>query len=232
MLVRCIMARKLCHTNQAILVSLLVLCCSFSLTDGFSFSWDFLNAATKANKMGGNVKGGIPENIHLLILPGFGNAAEDYTMDRSIIPTLHSRGWNTNQVSVLPIERSNWLNVFTRGCFDIEFWLADASPTRAAFRWYLDLVASEIDRIEKEWLEVDGNDINNLKIILIGHSAGGWLGRAAVGFGSRSGEPSLYESLDGRTKINLERILGIVTLGAPNAQPPAGVMDMTRGALR
>jgi hypothetical protein len=32
--------------------------------------------------------------------------------------------------------------------------------------------------------------------------------------------------------IDLSKIKGIVTLGAPNQPPPPGVMDMTRGALR
>jgi hypothetical protein len=61
-------------------------------------------------------------------------------------------------------------------------------------------------------------------MILLGHSAGGWLGRAAVGFGSEETEEGL--------SIDSSKIKGIVTLGAPNQPPPPGVMDMTRGALR
>lgn len=59
-------------------------------------------------------------------------------------------------------------------------------------------------------------------IILLGHSAGGWLGRAAVGYGLE----------DEGLSIDVEKVKAIVTLGAPNLPPPPEVMDMTRGALR
>ena len=119
----------------------------------------------------------IPNNCHILILPGFGNAKTDYTMEKSIVSSLLNRGWSERQVSVLPMERSDWLQVFTRGIFDLKFWTGDAAPTRAAFRWYLDRIADEIKRIENEWRIIRGDDNSDAKIILVGHSAGGWLGR-------------------------------------------------------
>ena len=103
------------------------------------------------------------ERVHFLILPGFGNASEDYTMPRSLVPTLVSRGWNDGNISVLPVERINWLQVFLCGCFDLQFWLADAAPTRPAFRWYLQKVASEVKRIKSEKGEES-------KVVLLGHS--------------------------------------------------------------
>jgi pimeloyl-ACP methyl ester carboxylesterase len=55
--------------------------------------------------------------------------------------------------------------------------------------------------------------------LLVCHSAGGWLARAALGY--------LNDVIDPR-----QRVCGVVTLGAPHLPPPPGVMDMTRGALR
>ena len=55
-----------------------------------------------------------------------------------------------------------------------------------------------------------------------------FLERAAAGYGSCGDEVSEKDDFN----INLNRIIGIVTLGAPNIEPPPGVMDMTRGALR
>lgn len=103
------------------------------------------------------------ESTHLLILPGFGNAMNDYTMDVSLVPVLRSRGWGEDNISVLPVERGDWLKVFLRGCFDIKFWQSDAAPTRAAFRWYLEKVASEVKIIKDRC----GDDT---KIVLVGHS--------------------------------------------------------------
>jgi hypothetical protein len=124
-------------------------------------------------------------------------------------------------------------------------------------------------------LELDSSNPNSRSkctgVILIGHSAGGWLGRAAMGFGSttqlgidsnsssnkisssssssndedtdsstgRTSRPSSSSSssssssnLQGPPPVDLSKILGIVSLGAPHLPPPPGVMDMTRGALR
>ena len=155
----------------------------------------------------------IPEKCRILILPGFGNASEDYTMDGSLVSSLRARGWSESQVDVLPVERADWLKVFLRGAFDPEFWNANAPPSRPAFKWYLDLIAEKVQALEEDE-----------SIILLGHSAGGWLGRAAVGFGSEETEEGF--------SIDPSKIKGIVTLGAPNQPPPPGIMDMTRGALR
>lgn len=154
----------------------------------------------------------VPENVKVLILPGFGNDSIDYTIDRSLVSSLEERGWKKEQIRVLPVERFDWLQVFLRGLLDWKFWVASAAPTRPAFRWYLDRIAQEIAELK-----------DDEKIILLGHSAGGWLGRAAVGFGSEDEDASV---------VDLTKVVGIVTLGAPNLPPPEGVMDMTRGALR
>lgn len=161
-----------------------------------------------------------PTNIKILILPGFGNESADYFLDQapqgSLVDSLQARGWTT--VRVLPMQRSDWLQVFINGALDIEFWMNRAPPTRPAFRWYLDRVAEGIEQLTKE---------ENSKVILLCHSAGGWLGRAALGYLSDDNDGD-----NGNDGIDLSKVCGIVTLGAPHLPPPAGVMDMTRGALR
>eukprot|EP00814_Leptocylindrus_danicus_P004598 CAMPEP_0116014820 /NCGR_PEP_ID=MMETSP0321-20121206/6479_1 /TAXON_ID=163516 /ORGANISM="Leptocylindrus danicus var. danicus, Strain B650" /LENGTH=263 /DNA_ID=CAMNT_0003484493 /DNA_START=346 /DNA_END=1137 /DNA_ORIENTATION=+ len=145
-------------------------------------------------------------------------------MPRSLVPTLLSRGWSENNISVLPMKRSDWLKVFLCGALDLKFWQADAAPTRPAFRWYLELVASEVKRIVEE-------EKPETKVVLVGHSAGGWLARASVGFGTTEVYPE-REVMDSNVQVALDNILGIVSLGAPHLPPPEGEMDMTRGALR
>ena len=111
----------------------------------------------------------VPQQCKVLILPGFGNNSEDYTMPNSIVSSLLLKGWSADQIAVLPIERSDWLKVFLRGALDLDFWRSDAPPTNPAFRWYLELVAKEVSELSEEQ-----------DMILLGHSAGGWLGRCVL----------------------------------------------------
>ncbi len=157
-------------------------------------------------------KPSIPENVKLLILPGFGNDSVDYTMEQSLVSSLQERGWKSEQIIVLPVERADWLQVFLRGALDWKFWTSEAPPTRQAFSWYLQRISKQIELLKEDE-----------KMVLLGHSAGGWLGRAAVGFGSEE---------EGAPPVDISKVAGLVTLGAPNLPPPPGIMDMTRGALR
>lgn len=165
----------------------------------------------------------VPKSVRLLILPGFGNESNDYYLEQapqgSLVNSLKSRGWTDDQISVLPMQRSDWLKVFLNGAVDLQFWLSKADPTRPSFSWYLKRVADCIDEMTAT---------EDTFVVIIGHSAGGWLARAALGFGSDSSK----EDLEGFISIDLNRVLGMVTLGAPHLPPPPEIMDMTRGALR
>lgn len=156
-------------------------------------------------------------NYRVLICPGFGYSTKDYTGPDGLVLSLVQQGWNHEHIYVLDIRRYDWLNVFTRGLTDLKFWQGNAAPTRPAFRWYLDLIASRIQHICSQ--------SEKPKIVIIGHSAGGWLCRAALGFlsGEVKGMPRL---------IDLKNIKGIVTLGTPHIPPPPRVFDISRGALR
>jgi|AntRauTorckE5430_2_1112549.scaffolds.fasta_scaffold01326_2 pimeloyl-ACP methyl ester carboxylesterase len=157
------------------------------------------------------------EKNKILICPGFGHIANDYNGQNDLVPSLIQQGWDRSQIHVLNVNTSDWLNVFLRGVTDVLFWKGRASPIRPAFRWYLELVAEEMRKFR-----IENKDV---KVILIGHSAGGWLARAAIGF--------LSEEVEGIEKrIDLKNVAGVVTLGSPHMAPPASVFDITRGALR
>jgi len=216
-------------SNRQACVALLTFC----LSANSSFAWVnnqiSVNGAVQQQQRNKTP----PANVKLLILPGFGNDREDYFLPQSregsIVESLRQRGWSCSnttdtedQVRVLPVARKDWLNVFTKGALDPKFWANEAPPTRPAFRWYLDLIAEEIENI-------CGTDENS-RVVLVGHSAGGWLARAALGYGSTSAFDEREEVLP--LSVDIKKVLGLVTLGAPHFPPPPQIMDMTRGALR
>jgi pimeloyl-ACP methyl ester carboxylesterase len=173
----------------------------------------------------------VPDNIKVLILPGFGNDRADYTMPGSLVDSLVGQcGYAREQIDVLDVRRADWIQVFWRGLGDVQFWSSTADPTRPAFRWYLQRVVQQLNDLLRE--EDD-------RVVLVGHSAGGWLGRAALGYyGTRDGNDNSNNSNDDTSSsqpspsINLDRVAGLVSLGAPHRPPPPELMDMTRGALR
>lgn len=147
----------------------------------------------------------------VVILPGFGNAAVDYTnpfgaaFETSISYALQQRGFD---VTIMPLERGQWLNVLW-GIFTLSFWLGKATPYEPSYGWYVQKARSTIAAAAAQ----------KNGVIVIGHSAGGWLGRAALGDGTDS---------------SVKDVVAFVSLGAPHFPPPTGVpgvMDMTRGAL-
>ena len=197
-----------------LLVSQLVLLSPYTPVQG----WNIGNAAKAATKTKAP-----PSNVKLLILPGFGNDPIDYDLPQapegSLTRSLQARGWSENQIRKLPMQRSDWFQVFWRGCFDPKFWAGDAPPTRPAFAWYLERIQSTV---EEMCAEKDCQDEEDVTVVLLAHSAGGWLARAALGCG---------ETEDAEIPSFRDKIAGLVTLGSPHAPPPPQVMDMTRGAL-
>lgn len=123
-----------------------------------------------------------PKSVHFLILPGFFNDSQDYTMPGSLLPCLSSRSTkyprqlSRDRIHVLPIQRKDWLTVFLRGILDINFWKSDMSPQSPSFAWYLERIYKEVNRIVTEQVGM-GIDEENVKVVLLGHSAGGWLAR-------------------------------------------------------
>jgi hypothetical protein len=97
-------------------------------------------AALTALVLSGGVQAYKPPPI--VILPGFGNAQEDYTNplergeETSFSYALEKRGFS---VSVVPVKRTDWLK-FASGALTMEFWRKQSTPWNPSFRWYLDKV--------------------------------------------------------------------------------------------
>ena len=176
----------------------------------------------------------VPENTHILILPGFSTSTDDYTKKGSLKPNLMNRGWSNENVHVLPVEKHDW---FTNTIFQgmilraYDFFNSQIKPNSPAYSWYLNRVASEIERIDQSVKSQHGPNAK-AKVILVGHSAGGWLARAAIGYGCNGS--STTTDNDGIKRIDIDNVLGIVTLGSPHIPSPiAGKnVDITGGALR
>ncbi|KAK9821764.1 hypothetical protein WJX81_006068 [Elliptochloris bilobata] len=160
-----------------------------------------------------------PEAPPVVILPGFGNDTGDYECpfgdkDAAIATALRNRGW---RVFVVPLERRDWLNV-GRSVLSRDYWTSNCTCD-PGYRWYLNRVRSTVDMARCECLcdQVD----------LIGHSAGGWLGRAFTG------DPLGFDSPPATPDVPHQGVRTLVTLGTPQRPPPAELgRDMTGGALR
>lgn len=155
-----------------------------------------------------------------VVLPGFGNDQADYVTPNGLPAevglqaVLARRG--AGAVSVVPIVRTDWVNV-AKGAADLKFIAGDAQPEGPAFRWYLQKAQLTIERAVAARRAQAGHSEVDARVVLIGHSAGGWLARALLAVAGDA-----WAS---------EHVRGIATLGAPHASPPATVPDQTRGTI-
>lgn len=161
--------------------------------------------------------------LPIVILPGFGNATTDYTApfgnaEAALATHLEARGW---RVFVLPVERKDWLGV-TRGLLTLGYW-SSSLTTHPGYTWYLERAAAAVARALQE--------TGAQQVHLVGHSAGGWLGRAFLGEakyqpGAAPGTPSGLRAAGPNPLVR-----SITTLGTPQRPPPADKKrDMTGGA--
>jgi len=146
-----------------------------------------------------------------VVLPGFGNDCIDYLaplgQDAEVgLQACLGRRGVTSVVS--PVKRIDWLKVFLNGLMDEDFRAGNGTAP-GAFGWYLDMAKELVENSVRS---------SGLPVVLLGHSAGGWLARALM---SREGRPWVEAN-----------VAGLVTLGAPHLPPPEWIMDMTRGCLR
>lgn len=145
-----------------------------------------------------------------VVLPGFGNDAIDYVaplgQDAAVgLQACMARRGCSAVIS--PVQRIDWLNVFIRGLGDSDFRAGNGRAS-VAFGWYLDAAKELVEETLKE---------SGRPVVLLGHSAGGWLARALM-------------QREGREWIEAH-IQGLVTLGSPHLSPPPGTQDMTQGCL-
>jgi len=139
-----------------------------------------------------------PANI--IVLPGLGNSSQDYT---PMLRLLERRGLSA---AVVPVARPDWARNAV-GILDGNWWAGKLRP-RPVLDWYLDRVSSLIAECRSASTSDDG-------LILLGHSAGGWLGRIVLGETGGKG------------------VKRFVTLGTPHCPPlpDSGAFDQTRGLL-
>uniref|UniRef100_A0A7S3QUW5 Uncharacterized protein n=1 Tax=Dunaliella tertiolecta TaxID=3047 RepID=A0A7S3QUW5_DUNTE len=180
----------------------------------------------------------------IVILPGFGNNSNDYIApfgkQDSLVNSLKARGF---PVYVVQVNRKDWFRV-ARALFTIRFW-SSTLTTKPGYTWYLKRVN---DAVEEALQETGAEQVD-----LIGHSAGGWLGRAFIGDPDffPTGTLQQQQQLDtsGSAEISSDaggsvseeetnrlrpnpRVRSLITLGTPQKPPPADkVRDVTGGAV-
>lgn len=138
----------------------------------------------------------------VLILPGLGNSHVDYSQ---LATRLADRGHVA--VAIAPVQRWQWgLNV--KGFFTMDYWRCTLKPHQV-LDWYFEAA-------DKAVSEIANVLTHTAPLSVLGHSAGGWLGRAFIA---------------DRAKTRNIPFGALVTLGSPNLSPPDGYLDQTRGLL-
>eukprot|EP00980_Cylindrotheca_fusiformis_P008243 scaffold1736_cov127-Cylindrotheca_fusiformis.AAC.57 len=157
----------------------------------------------------------------VVICPGFGNDEIDYDeplkqpKEVGLRSVLARRGFDPDQIYTVPVKRSDWIRV-AGGLLDIpNFYTGNAKPTGLGYGWYIKRLKETVDRAYEA---SDGE-----RVILLAHSAGGWLARAAMGDGTWCDETGI------RTN---ERIRCLATMGAIHFEPVDFATCVTRGALK
>lgn len=161
-----------------------------------------------------------PDTPPIVILPGFGNASRDYLApfgdeDASLVAALARRGFSSR---VLQVRRKDWLRV-GRMALSRNFWNRRCT-TEEGYGWYLERVQLAVNAAR----DATGHS----QVILLGHSAGGWLGRAFIGQQRWKDDP-----VASGDDVPHEAVAALVTLGTPHSPPRPGskAKDMTGGAL-
>jgi len=161
----------------------------------------------------------------VVICPGFGNDSIDYetplgqSRDIGLVSALERRGFSPNLVQIVPVRRVDWARV-AGGLLDPSFYRGEALPTGKGYGWYVQRVRETIDQA---YMEGGGE-----KVLLLGHSAGGWLARAAMGDGTWNVETTTDDAVMIKTA---ERVACIATFGAIHKPPEDDSTCVTRGAL-
>lgn len=146
--------------------------------------------------------------LPVVILPGLGNNAADYDRLKDALRA-RSEGGESAVVTVADVKRYDWLRN-AAGLTDVNYWRGTLCP-RPTVDWYLNYID---DAVEQSLL-ASGAD----EVVLLAHSAGGWLGRVWM-----------HASHE-----NATRVRKFCSLGSPHRPPPTDgdslVIDQTRGIL-
>lgn len=161
------------------------------------------------------------EGSPVIIIPGFGNANIDYVAplgqpeETGFRAALQRRGFT--DVRILPVERIEWVRVIF-GLILAIVWRPLATPSGPAYNWFVQRLRNAVDEAHAQ----SGGE----RVLLVGHSAGGWLARAMLADGT-------WQTADGKSEgCAADKVSGLVTLGTPHFAPPEGFPDMTLGVLK
>ena len=164
----------------------------------------------------------------VVICPGFGNDSVDYDTPLDQPPevglksVLARRGFDESQIYTVPVKRSDWIRV-AGGLLDVpDFYLGTAKPTGFGYGWYVQRVKETVDAAYEQQ---EGDEKQT--VLVLGHSAGGWLARAAMSDGVWSSDHD-----DGNEVRTSDRIRCLATLGAIHKLPEEESTCVTRGALK
>ena len=160
------------------------------------------------------------EDSPVIIVPGFGNADVDYKAPLGqaesvgLESVLGRRGFS--DVRTMKCERIEWARVIA-GLVAAIVYKPWATPEGPAYAWFINRLRADIEEAHAQ--------SGGKRVLLIGHSAGGWLARAALADGAWSaGNDDAVNAA--------ELVSGLVTLGTPHFPPPDGTPDMTQGVLK
>ena len=154
----------------------------------------------------------------VVLVPGFGNAVVDYisplgqSEDVGLCSVLRRRGFT--DINVVPVQRWEWVRV-AGGLTDPDFYTCQQRPTGRAYGWFVQRIRDEIDAARAR---------TGQRVLVVAHSAGGWLARAALDLGfylSMSGIAAFPKSQALRdifAAAPVDRIL--VETDAPYLAPP------------
>jgi pimeloyl-ACP methyl ester carboxylesterase len=139
----------------------------------------------------------------VVILPGLGNAAEDYVpLEQALRQELGAT------VTTALVSRPDWLRN-AAGVVDSAYWAGTLNPVPTV-NWYLERISAAVDSALRE----SGQE----RVSLVAHSAGGWLARVW-----------LQQSPQNASRVSLLLSLGSPLRPPPTNVP--GVIDQTRGIL-
>lgn len=137
---------------------------------------------------------------------------------------LEQRGFVTSSIRVVPVvNRWEWLRVIFGGILGdpVSFWQNRQHPaTGTAYGWYVRRIQ---DTIRACPCDQD--------VLVVAHSAGGWLARAALGDEYDQNQETSSSS-SSSSSPQRPTVCGLVTLGAPHRPPPNPTQCVTRGALQ
>ena len=186
-----------------------------------------LRPPSSATKLSAATKTDVSK-VPVVVCPGFGNDSIDYSNPleqgetQGFVTALVKRGFNPELISVLPLKRYEWVRV-AGGLFELDFYLGTAKPTGLGYGWYVRRLRQTI----QEAYEKAGGE----RVVLIGHSAGGWLGRAALGDGRWDVDSDEATYPNGKVRSS-DRVRALFTIGAIHRTPQDESTCVTRGVLK